>query len=95
MVYDLSAIYFAVAGFGTSSGATSVGCRLSRCPLLVEFALATLKMLLMGGNLTFLVPLISALDRVADTCNVIAGWSRLPLETAKRGANRVGWPWRG
>jgi hypothetical protein len=42
-------IYFAVTGFGTSSGATSVGCRLSRCPLLVEFALATLKMLLMGG----------------------------------------------
>ena len=35
--------------FGTSSGATSVGCRVSRCPLLVEFALATLKMLLMGG----------------------------------------------
>jgi hypothetical protein len=43
-----------------------------------------------GRNLAFLVPLISGLDRVADTCNVIVGWSRLPLETAKRGANRVG-----
>jgi len=56
MVYDLPAIYFAVAGFGTSSGATSVGCRLSRCPLLVEFALATLKIALNGRNLTFCCP---------------------------------------
>jgi hypothetical protein len=61
MVYDLSAIYFTVAGFGTSSGATSVGCRLSRCPLLVEFTLAALKIALNRWNLTFLMPLINGI----------------------------------
>jgi hypothetical protein len=58
MVYDLSAIYFAVAGFGTSSGATSVGCRLSRCPLLVEFGAVNLwtrllRLLVAKGWLSF------------------------------------------
>ena len=33
--------------------------RLSRCPLLVEFALAALKIALNRWNLTFLVPLVS------------------------------------
>ena len=45
---------------------------MSRCPLLVEFALATLKIALNGRNLTFLLPLITGI--------CVSLWTRpLPL----------------
>jgi hypothetical protein len=48
---------------------------LSRCPLLMEFALATLKIALNGRNLTFCCR--QSLDSAASPtlCNVLAGWS--------------------